>query len=218
MSVSEIVVWGATGHAKVVNEALRGTGISIVALVDNRQVATPIAGIPVLLGENGLSVWLSQSERNPVELGFVIAVGGDKGADRLALFETMERLRLAPFTLVHPASFVAADAILGAGSQIMAGAVIATHARIGRAAIVNTSASVDHDSVVGEGAHIGPGATLAGEVTVGDRAFIGAGATVLPRIRIGDSAVVGAGAVVTRNVSPRTTVVGVPAKVRGVQN
>jgi sugar O-acyltransferase (sialic acid O-acetyltransferase NeuD family) len=218
MSVRQIVVWGATGHAKVVNEALRGTGMTIVALVDNRLVTPPISGVPVLKGEIGLSEWLREAQQDRRSMGFVVAVGGDKGPDRLELYETMERLGLTPITIVHRASFVAGDAKLEVGCQVLAGAVIATHAHIGRAAIVNTSASVDHDSIVGSGAHIGPGATLAGEVTVGSGAFIGAGATVLPRIRVGDGAVVGAGAVVTSDVPPRSTVVGVPAKIRAERN
>jgi len=214
MSVTRIVVWGATGHAKVINEALHDTATSIVALVDNRPVSTPIPGVPVLKGEVELSKWLDEMQVDRSATGFVIAVGGDKGADRLVLYQKLELLGLMPFSIVHRASIIAADALLEAGCQVLAGAVIATHARIGRAAIINTSASVDHDSVIGAGAHVGPGATLAGEVIIGNGAFIGAGAIVLPRISVGEGAVVGAGGVVTRDVPARVTVVGIPAKAR----
>jgi serine acetyltransferase len=44
-------------------------------------------------------------------------------------------------------------------------------------------------------------------------AFVGIGATIIQGITIGESAVVGAGAVVLEDVSPYTTVVGVPARV-----
>jgi UDP-2-acetamido-3-amino-2,3-dideoxy-glucuronate N-acetyltransferase len=43
-------------------------------------------------------------------------------------------------------------------------------------------------------------------------ASIGAGATILCGITIGEQAVVGAGSVVTKNVPPKTTVVGNPAR------
>jgi acetyltransferase-like isoleucine patch superfamily enzyme len=43
-------------------------------------------------------------------------------------------------------------------------------------------------------------------------ASIGSGATILPRLTIGEDAIVGAGSVVTRDVAPRTIVVGNPAK------
>lgn len=42
--------------------------------------------------------------------------------------------------------------------------------------------------------------------------YIGTGAIILPGVTIGEQSVVGAGAVVTKNVSKRTVVVGVPAK------
>jgi acetyltransferase-like isoleucine patch superfamily enzyme len=44
-------------------------------------------------------------------------------------------------------------------------------------------------------------------------ASIGANATILPGLTIGEQAMVGAGAVVTRDVPPRTLVVGNPARV-----
>lgn len=45
--------------------------------------------------------------------------------------------------------------------------------------------------------------------------WIGARVIILPGVVIGTGAIVGAGAVVTRDVSPRTIVAGVPAKVIG---
>lgn len=50
--------------------------------------------------------------------------------------------------------------------------------------------------------------------TIRKGAIVGAGAILLPGVEIGRSAVVGAGSVVTKSVSDRTTVVGIPARVR----
>jgi serine acetyltransferase len=55
---------------------------------------------------------------------------------------------------------------------------------------------------------------LCGSVTVGRAAHVGAGAVVIPCRAIGDHATVGAGAVVARDVTPGTTVIGVPARPR----
>ena len=207
----DIVLWGATGHAKVLHEALANSGIRIVALVDNRELVSPISGIPVLRGESGLEMWLANRGMSS-QMRFAVAVGGAHGDDRLALFGLMRRHGLQAQTIIHRNAFVAADAFLGEGCQVLAVAAVCTHARLGDAVIVNTSASIDHDCVIGNGVHIAPGARLAGEVVVGARAFVGTGAVVLPRLRIGEDAVVGAGAVVTRDVQAGVTVIGNPAR------
>lgn len=49
-------------------------------------------------------------------------------------------------------------------------------------------------------------------VVLGDDVWIGHGAILLPGVKVGTGAVVGAGAVVTKDVSPFTIVVGVPAR------
>lgn len=49
-------------------------------------------------------------------------------------------------------------------------------------------------------------------VRIGSGAYLGAGAVVLPGVVIGDGAYVGEGAVVTRDVPPRTVVMGNPAR------
>ena len=50
------------------------------------------------------------------------------------------------------------------------------------------------------------------ETRVEERATIGSGAVILGGLTIGAGAIVGAGAVVTRDVEPRATVVGNPAR------
>ncbi len=51
-------------------------------------------------------------------------------------------------------------------------------------------------------------------VVIGRNVWIGTHAVILPGVTIGDGAIIGAGAVVTKDVAPRTVVVGVPAALR----
>lgn len=206
-----MAVWGATGQALVIHEFADQVGLRICALVDNDPDVQSILDVPLLRGIDGLRAWLSDNE---AEQGFgaIIAIGGGRGADRLALADQMLALGLEPADAVHPHSYIAVDAELGPGLQVMAGAVIATRVRAGAQCLVNTAASVDHECVLGDGVHIGPGATLAGCVEVGDRTFVGAGATVLPNVSIGADTTIGAGSTVTRDVPGGATVVGTPAR------
>jgi sugar O-acyltransferase (sialic acid O-acetyltransferase NeuD family) len=208
--MTPVIVWGGTGQARVLREAL-GTTARIVAVFDNREIPSPFADVPIFRGERGLEDWRA-SYAGPHPVTACVAIGGAHGADRLAMQRMLEVRGYPPLTVVHPRAFVAADAHLGRGCQVLAMAAVCTGARLGDATIVNTSASVDHDCALGAGVHVGPGARLAGEVVVDDGVFIGAGAVVLPRVRIGAHATVGAGAVVTRDVPEGTTVIGTPAR------
>ena len=89
---------------------------------------------------------------------------------------------------------------------------------------------IDHGfTVIGETAHIGDNVTIYQNVTLGgtnptagiggkrhptlnNHVVIGSGAQVLGPITVGEGARVGANAVVTKDVLPRTSVVGIPAK------
>lgn len=210
--VEHVVLWGATGQAKVLRECLGAEGGRLVAVFDNDvQVPAPFPDVPLFAGPDGFERWLAQTS-DPSAIGCLVAIGGERGRERVAIQERLAGAGLQVLTVAHARAFVASDAVLGTGSQVLAQAAVCVQARLGRACIVNTGASVDHECRLGDGVHVCPGAHLAGLVEVGDHAMIGTGATVLPRVRIGAGARVGAGAVVTRDVPAGVTVVGNPAR------
>lgn len=207
------VLWGSAGHALVLAEAIRRLGDDIVALFDNSpHVTSVIRGVELVGGLEALPAWAAATPER-CEMYGLVAIGGARGRDRLKLQQCMADIGLRIEPLIHPAAFVADDAVLGAGTQVLAMAVVAAQVRLGTACIVNHKALVDHECNIGDGVHIGPGATLCGCVTIGDNAMIGAGAVVLPRLSIGSDAVVGAGAVVTRDIPDGTVVIGNPARI-----
>lgn len=208
------VLWGSAGHAKVLDEAIRALGGKVIALFDNDpNVQSVLPNVPLVGGRRELNKWLRDAQ-DPHDIYALVAIGGNRGHDRLQLQEFLANHGLRTEALVHPRAFVADDARIGRGSQILAMAVVAADVTLGAACIVNHKASIDHECRVDDGVHLAPGATLCGCVTIEPFAMIGAGAVVLPRLRIGRGSIVGAGAVVTRDVPDGVVVAGNPATIR----
>lgn len=214
MSENRYVLWGSAGHAKVLAAAIALRNGRVVALFDNLPVQSALRDVPLYIGEEGFLSWAAQTH----VLGDVVglaAIGGHRGRDRLRIQAFFQAHGLRCLSIVHPRAVVCPTARVGAGSQILAGAVIASDVQIGSASIVNHNASVDHECVLGMGVHVGPGATLCGCVQVGDNVMIGAGATVLPRVTIAPNCLVGAGSIVTRDLPENSIVCGNPARLIG---
>jgi len=206
-----IIIWGSSGHAKVLQEFLPDIGFELIALFDTFNADTIDPKIPCFLGMPKLDKWLEE-RRNLTPLSALVAIGGSRGKERLAIQCQMESKGIVFPKAIHPTAFVANNAEIGAGSQILANSSVCAEVHLGFACIINTKASVDHECIIGNGVHIGPGATLAGCVKVGDHAFIATSATVLPRITIGRNSIVGAGALVTQDVPDGIVVIGQPAR------
>jgi acetyltransferase-like isoleucine patch superfamily enzyme len=123
-----------------------------------------------------------------------------------------EGARLGPDTVVGAFSFVAAGAVLGAGTRIQ------------------SHTSVWDGVELGEDVFVGPAAVFTNvrhpraawvrapnwdRTVVEDGATIGAGAVLVAPLRIGRCAMIGAGAVVVRDVPAHAIVAGNPARVVG---
>lgn len=209
-TITKYILWGATGQAKVLRETL-GTMELLSVFDNNLKISSPFSDVP-LHSKREFQDWL-ETEKSEEPIGFLVAIGGSKGKDRLSIQQKLESLGLYSLTAIHPSAFVPQNATIGTGSQILASATICVETVLGRSCIVNTSASIDHESKIGDGVHIGPGAHLAGLVTVDNFATLYTGSVVGPRIHIGEGAVIGAGSVVIRDVPPNALVVGNPAKI-----
>lgn len=206
-----VILWGGTGQAKVVRPIIEHLGSRVVAVFDDTPgLAPPFPDVELHQGRAGFERWVAG--RATAQLGFCIAIGNPHGRVRLRLHDWLEAAGLRAISIAHATATIERNVVIGAGAQLLAGAIVGAEARLGRQVIVNTKASVDHEDVLEDGVEIAPGATLCGLVHVEVNGWVCAGATVLPRIRIGADAIVGAGAVVTRDVPPATKVVGVPAK------
>jgi sugar O-acyltransferase (sialic acid O-acetyltransferase NeuD family) len=207
------VLWGSAGHAKVLASLIALRGGKVVALFDsNLDAVSVLPGVPLYIGKVGFVRWCeAEPDRN--HLFGLAAIGGARGLDRLVVHEYFRSREVQVEPLVHPDASVCSTALLGPGTQVLAGAVVAADVALGEACIVNHRAMADHECVLGNGVHLAPGATLCGCVSLGNNVMIGAGAMVLPRVTIGENTIVGAGAVVIRDLPAGVVVVGNPARI-----
>ena len=205
-----LILLGAGGHAKVLLALVQAAQRHVIGVCDPQLVAEDKEywrGVRVLGRDEAIEHY------NPHEVGLINGIGKLVGSSRRTHLYTSLRQRGYRFpTLVHPSAWVAADARLSEGVQIMAGVCIQPGCRVGENSIVNTHASIDHDCDIAEHVHIAPGATLCGNVRVDSRAFIGAGAVILQNLTVGADAVVGAGTTLSRDLAPGHTRIGTASR------
>jgi len=202
------MLWGGTGQAKVVRPIIEHCGARVVAVFDDTPgLLSPFSDVEIYRGKAGFQEWISkQTSRD--EIGFCLAIGNPHGRIRLNFHEMLSSEGLAPITIAHPTAVIADDAIIGEGSQILAGAIIASEAKLGRQCIINCNSLVEHETILDDAVEIAPAATVLGLTRVGVNTMVGAGATVLSRLRIGNDVTIGAGAVVSADVADGEVVKG----------
>ncbi len=198
----QVIVIGASGHGKVVADIVRRSGDTLLGFLgDNETLPPEIAGIPVL-GK------VADYAKYP-DVSFVIGIGNS--AIREKIVRQLDSVRW--YTAIHPSAVISTlDMQIGAGSVIMANAVINPSAHIGKHCIINTAAVVEHDNRIENFAHISVGAKLGGTVSVGAHTWVGIGATISNNVSICDHCMIGAGAMVICDIKESGTYVGVPAR------
>jgi sugar O-acyltransferase (sialic acid O-acetyltransferase NeuD family) len=209
--IENIVVIGASGHAKVVLDVLEKAGrYRVAGLIDSfKEPGALCGGYSVLGAEPELA---EMARRGEVD-GAIVAVG-DNWVRHMVAQRILDMLPGFPFvTAVHPSAQLGRNVCIGKGSVVMAGAVINSDSRVGEGCIVNTNASLDHDCAMGDFSCLLPGAIVGGDVRIGRFSVLALGARVIHGVTIGEHVVVGAGATVLANLPDRAVAWGTPAKV-----
>jgi len=193
------VLFGASGHAKVILDILNKNGESVEYILDDNPRYSSLLGVKVKVFQDQN---LEGNERIIVSIG--------QNEIRKAV---VERLKVDFFSAIHQTAILDPTVCIKGGAVVMAGAIINSSTSVGQHCIINTAASIDHDCELEDFVHVSPNATLCGGISVGEGTHIGAGATVIPNLKIGKWATVGAGSVVIRDVPDYAKVVGNPARI-----
>jgi acetyltransferase-like isoleucine patch superfamily enzyme len=163
---------------------------------------------------------------------------GSSAEGSLGPLQVGDRVTICCCAVVYAGARLAAGVIIGDHAQVRERAVVGEHTVLGRGSTIDfdtrvgarvsiqTLVYLTAAAVVEDDVFIGPGVTTTNDDTM-DRhpagvplrgpvlrraCRIGGGATLTPGVVIGEEAFVAAGAVVTRDVAPRTVVMGVPAR------
>ncbi|MBK0371282.1 acetyltransferase [Flavobacterium agrisoli] len=197
MEKDKVVLYGASGHCKVIVDILGSNQIDVAFIVDDDPKCKTILGNLVVRSENCFTF------RN-----VIVSIGNNSIRKKI-----VKKLN-SNFTIaIHSKAVVSQYVSVGEGTVIMAGAIVNPAVQIGKHCIVNTAATLDHDCVLGDFVHVSPNASLAGGVHVGEGTHVGIGAIVIQGVVIGKWAIIGAGAVILRDVPDYAVVVGNPGRV-----
>ena len=147
-----------------------------------------------------------------VSTGAIVFAGSLVGA-RVILGDqscVRERVTIGDDVVLGRGSLVENDTTIGAMTRIQAQAYITAYSTLEEHVFVAPCVVTTNDNYMGrtEQRH-----ELMKGATIRRAARVGGGAVLCPGVEIGEEAFVGAGAVVTKDVPPRTIVVGNPARV-----
>jgi UDP-2-acetamido-3-amino-2,3-dideoxy-glucuronate N-acetyltransferase len=174
-----------------------------------------VLGKPVALGPS------STASREPPP---PLAIGA--GATVCAGAVVLAGARLGAGCVVGDRAHVRERTLVGEGSVVGAGVSVDNDVTIGARVRIQTGAYVTAYSVIEDDVFVAPCVTTTNDNTMGRHGVgselrgallrracrVGAAAVLLPGIEVGEEAFVAAGAVVTRDVAPRSLVVGSPAR------
>jgi len=160
------LIYGAGGHAKVLKDLLSvlATKSEILCYFNDSDEPKELAGIPVKVYD----------PTQYLEGSVILGIGNGKVRKLLA-----EKVKHPFATLVHPSASVAADAELGEGTVILAGAVVQAGSKIGKHVIINANVTVDHDAIVSDYVTTYPGVYLGAESHIAEGTTINSNAVVM---------------------------------------
>lgn len=200
MKMSDLVIIGGGGHAKVISDIAEKCGYKIVGFLDDCENAE-------LFDYKRLGD-ISCAEGMKNKAMFIIAIGNNNV--RKKIYKKYSTLDYA--TLIDPTAQLGKGVKIARGTVVMPRCIINANANIGCFCVINSGAIVEHDCEISEFTSIAPAATVCGGVSIGKECWIGAGSVINNTIKVCDDVIVGSGAVVVNDIKVAGTYIGVPVR------
>ncbi|MEA1916216.1 MAG: acetyltransferase [Campylobacterota bacterium] len=193
--MSDIFIYGASGHGEVVSDVAKACGYKNIIFIDD--------------GKSNFQSFEDVKSQNHIPIAFGIG----ENRTRKKLFQNAENSFFEIVTLIHPSAVISSTCSIGIGSVIMPNVVVNAHSKIAKGVILNSSCVIEHDNIIENFVHISPNVSLAGNVTIKELSHIGIGSSVIQGLEIGAKCIVGAGSVVVRNIKSGVVAYGNPCKI-----
>lgn len=120
--MTEYILYGNGGYARVVEDLIEYLGGHIVAIYDSEN--------------------LYQPQLFP-DARVIIAIGNPETRAKVA-----SEIKHKFGTLIHPNAYVSKRAVIGQGCVILSNATVQATANIGDHVIINSNVTVDHDAIL----------------------------------------------------------------------
>lgn len=214
--MKKIILYGASDygcevadHIQDINNSQKNPEWEIAGFLDDNPKWENVVrnGIHVL----GNKSWL---ENNDIKLyHFLCCIGNPQIKSKVVSQLSLYNVKYA--SIIHPTVIKSTTAEVGEGCIIMAGNILSTSVKIQDHVIINIGCTIGHNTCIGNYSCINPGSNISGNVTIDAGVLVGTNATILENITVGKNSKVSASAMVYTDVSPETTVMGVPARIIG---
>lgn len=210
MKDNRVVVFGASGHAKVIIDIIESEKIyQIVGLIDNNYpIGTEILGYKIIGDDFSLLDLMNIYGFNKG----VIGIGDNYIRSKVVHYIKSQCVGFEFINCIHPSANMSKHISMGIGNVVMSGVTINPSSIIGNHSILNTNSSLDHDCIMSDFTSLGPNTAIGGSCLINKYSFIGIGSSVIHNINIGKNCIIGAGSVVNKNTKNNSIYYGVPAK------
>lgn len=210
MTVSKIVIFGCSGHARVIVDILESNSLyELVGFIDdNSCVGSKILDYKII--GNTLSLPLLMKEYN-FSKG-VIGIGDNFIRSKVATFIENNVSNFEFVNCIHPSATLTNYCQFGVGNVIMPGVSVNSSSIVANHCILNTNSSLDHDCQMDDFSCLAPNSAVGGNSSIGRFSYVGLGASVFHNVSIGENCIIGGGSLVNRNTQTDSIYYGIPAK------
>jgi len=181
--MKKILVYGSQDFGQVVKALVVKCGHEFSGFIDDFNSGNEIVG-------NYLQACESFS---PQHFEIVIAIGYKNIKERWKIYQKVCLAGYSIPCIIHPNALISDNCKIGAGSIIMAGAIVDVNAQLEELVVVWPGVVVNHDSVIHANTFLSPNSTICGFVEVGKDCFLGAGTIVVDHRKVPDGSFVKAG-------------------------